>query len=70
MIFILVPRFHVAYFQKTVSGLETELNHLKEVGEVHKRRVNDVISSVLQDLGEMGVALGNKDQVCTSLACV
>ena len=46
-----------------MSNLETELSHLQEVTEVHKRRVNDVMKSMLQDLGEIGVALGNKEQV-------
>ncbi|XP_076808076.1 kinesin heavy chain-like isoform X2 [Clavelina lepadiformis] len=47
---------------KNVSALETEVSHLKEVNGLHKRRVGDMMSSMLKDLGEIGAAIGNHDQ--------
>jgi len=36
---------------------------VRELGEVHRRRIHDVTSSMLKDLGEIGQALGSKEQV-------
>lgn len=44
-------------------ALETEIAHLKEVSGHYKRRIAEMMNSLLKDLGEIGVAVGNKDQV-------
>uniref|UniRef100_H2ZQE7 Kinesin-like protein n=1 Tax=Ciona savignyi TaxID=51511 RepID=H2ZQE7_CIOSA len=47
---------------KSLTALEHEVSHLKDVGEVHKRR-NDLMTSMLKDLGEIGAAINHKEQV-------
>lgn len=44
-------------------ALETEVSHLQEVSEHHKKRIAEMMNSLLKDLSEIGVAVGNKDQV-------
>uniref|UniRef100_H2ZQF0 Kinesin-like protein n=1 Tax=Ciona savignyi TaxID=51511 RepID=H2ZQF0_CIOSA len=46
---------------KSLTALEHEVSHLKDVGEVHKRRV-DLMTSMLKDLGEIGAAINHKEQ--------
>jgi len=46
--------------------MQTEISHLKEVSDLHKRRVGDMMSSMLKDLGEIGSSLGNTDHVSTA----
>ncbi|XP_039255944.2 kinesin heavy chain-like isoform X1 [Styela clava] len=47
---------------KKLMAFETEVSHLQEVSEHHKRRIAEMMNSLLKDLGEIGVAVGNKDQ--------
>nr|CAB3259108.1 kinesin heavy chain isoform 5C [Phallusia mammillata] len=46
---------------KTLGALQTEVSHLKEISDLHKRRVSDMMSPMLKDLGEIGTAIGNQD---------
>uniref|UniRef100_F6UK45 Kinesin-like protein n=1 Tax=Ciona intestinalis TaxID=7719 RepID=F6UK45_CIOIN len=47
---------------KSLNALEMEVAHLKDVGDLHKRRVSDLMTSMLKDLGEIGTAINNKEQ--------
>lgn len=43
--------------------MESDLNRVKELDDMQKRRFYDVMSSILNDLAEVGNSLGNKEQV-------
>ena len=39
------------------------MNRIKEMNDAHKRRVADVMGSMLKDFNEIGLALGSNEQV-------
>jgi len=51
---------------KLLNSLETEVAHLKEISELNKRRTNDMMSAVIKEIGEIGVAVGNHDSTFTA----
>ena len=53
--------------QKLLSNLESEIAHLKEMGELHKRRTNDMMAAVIKEIGEIGAAVGTNDSVSQHL---
>lgn len=53
--------------QKSLASLETELSHLKETSAHQKRRIADMMNSLLKDLADIGIAVGTKDQVGSEL---
>lgn len=43
--------------------MKSENLHLKEMNELNKRRVSDMMTNVMRDLNEIGVVIGNVEQV-------
>uniref|UniRef100_A0A673KCL6 Kinesin-like protein n=1 Tax=Sinocyclocheilus rhinocerous TaxID=307959 RepID=A0A673KCL6_9TELE len=45
----------------TLASIDSELQKLKEMANHQKKRVTEVMSSLLKDLTEIGIAVGNND---------
>ncbi|KAJ3611145.1 hypothetical protein NHX12_021161 [Muraenolepis orangiensis] len=45
----------------SLSSIDTELQKLKEMTNHQRKRVNEMMSSLLKDLAEIGIAVGNKE---------
>jgi len=48
--------------KKSLGAIKNENIHLKEMNELNKRRVSDMITNVLKDLGEIGTVVGHNEQ--------
>lgn len=48
-------------FQSTLASIDSELQKLKEMANHQKKRVTEMMSSLLKDLTEIGIAVGNND---------
>merc|ERR1739838_404004 len=48
--------------KKTLGTLKSENSHLKEMNDINKRRVSDMMTNVLKDIGEIGSIVGNNEQ--------
>lgn len=59
----------IVTLQKSLNAIETEVSHMKEVNEHHKKRIAEMMTSLLKDLAEIGVAVGTNDQVAMICAC-
>ena len=46
-----------------MGSMKSENLHLKEMNELNKRRVSDMMTNVMRDLNEIGVVIGNVEQV-------
>lgn len=44
-----------------LNEVQSELQMIKESTQVHKRRVQDMLGSILRDLGEVGALVGRDD---------
>lgn len=47
--------------QSSLASIDSELQKLKEMTNHQKKRVTEIMSSLLKDLAEIGVALGSSD---------
>lgn len=47
--------------QSILSSLDSELQKLKEMSNHQKKRVTEMMSSLLKDLAEIGIAVGSND---------
>ena len=47
--------------QSSLASIDTELQKLKEMTNHQKKRVTEMMSSLLKDLAEIGIAVGNKE---------
>lgn len=47
--------------QSTLASIDSELQKLKEMANHQKKRVTEMMSSLLKDLTEIGIAVGNND---------
>lgn len=47
--------------KKSLGALKSENSHLKEMNDLNKRRVSDMMTNVLKDLGEISTVIGNSD---------
>lgn len=48
-------------FQSVLASLDSELQKLKEMTNHQKKRVTEMMSSLLKDLAEIGIAVGSND---------
>lgn len=53
--FILIPH------QSSLASIDSELQKLKEMTHHQKKRVTEMMSSLLKDLAEIGIAVGSND---------
>lgn len=49
------------FFQSVLASLDSELQKLKEMTNHQKKRVTEMMSSLLKDLAEIGIAVGSND---------
>ena len=47
--------------QSVLTSLDSELQKLKEMSNHQKKRVTEMMSSLLKDLAEIGIAVGSND---------
>lgn len=47
--------------QSILSSLDSELQKLKEMSNHQRKRVTEMMSSLLKDLAEIGIAIGSND---------
>lgn len=47
--------------QSILSSLDSELQKLKEMSNHQRKRVTEMMSSLLKDLAEIGIAVGSND---------
>lgn len=47
--------------QSVLSSLDSELQKLKEMSNHQRKRVTEMMSSLLKDLAEIGIAVGSND---------
>lgn len=47
--------------QCLLSSLDSELQKLKEMSNHQRKRVTEMMSSLLKDLAEIGIAVGSND---------
>lgn len=52
--------------QSSLASIDTELQKLKEMTNHQKKRVTEMMSSLLKDLAEIGIAVGSNDIKVTS----
>lgn len=48
-------------FQSVLASIDSELQKLKEMTNHQKKRVTEMMSSLLKDLAEIGIAVGSND---------
>lgn len=51
----------VLFLQSILSSLDSELQKLKEMSNHQRKRVTEMMSSLLKDLAEIGIAVGSND---------
>lgn len=49
------------FLQSVLASLDSELQKLKEMTNHQKKRVTEMMSSLLKDLAEIGIAVGSND---------
>lgn len=47
--------------QSSLASIDSELQKLKEMSNHQKKRVTEMMSSLLKDLAEIGIAVGSND---------
>lgn len=52
--------------QSSLASIDSELQKLKEMTNHQKKRVTEMMSSLLKDLAEIGIAVGSNDIKVTS----
>lgn len=53
-----------------MASIDSELQKLKEMTNHQKKRVTEMMSSLLKDLAEIGIAVGSNDIKVPSLALI
>lgn len=56
----------IIHHQSSLASIDSELQKLKEMTNHQRKRVTEMMSSLLKDLAEIGIALGNNDIKVTS----
>jgi len=51
----------VIHQQNSLASIDSELQKLKEMTNHQKKRVTEMMSSLLKDLAEIGIAVGSND---------
>lgn len=54
--------------QSSLASIDSELQKLKEMTNHQKKRVTEMMSSLLKDLAEIGIAVGSNDIKVTHLS--
>lgn len=54
-------RWCLLCLQSILSSLDSELQKLKEMSNHQRKRVTEMMSSLLKDLAEIGIAVGSND---------
>lgn len=49
------------FLQSVLASIDSELQKLKEMTNHQKKRVTEMMSSLLKDLAEIGIAVGSND---------
>lgn len=49
------------FLQSILSSLDSDLQKLKEMSNHQRKRVTEMMSSLLKDLAEIGIAVGSND---------
>ena len=57
---------YVICHQSSLASIDSELQKLKEMTNHQKKRVTEMMSSLLKDLAEIGIAVGSNDIKVTS----
>lgn len=57
------------FFQSVLASLDSELQKLKEMTNHQKKRVTEMMSSLLKDLAEIGIAVGSNDIKVSHSGC-
>lgn len=58
---ITILSFFFFFPQSVLASLDSELQKLKEMTNHQKKRVTEMMSSLLKDLAEIGIAVGSND---------
>lgn len=56
----------IIHHQSSLASIDSELQKLKEMTNHQRKRVTEMMSSLLKDLAEIGIAVGNNDIKVTS----
>lgn len=56
----------MVHHQSSLASIDSELQKLKEMTNHQKKRVTEMMSSLLKDLAEIGIAVGSNDIKVTS----
>lgn len=51
----------LAHHQSSLASIDSELQKLKEMTNHQRKRVTEMMSSLLKDLAEIGIAVGSND---------
>ncbi len=51
----------IIHHQSSLASIDSELQKLKEMTNHQKKRVTEMMSSLLKDLAEIGIAVGSND---------
>lgn len=51
----------IVHHQSSLASIDSELQKLKEMTNHQKKRVTEMMSSLLKDLAEIGIAVGSND---------
>lgn len=58
---VLVSDVSCLLLQSVLASIDSELQKLKEMTNHQKKRVTEMMSSLLKDLAEIGIAIGSND---------
>ena len=58
--------FITLHHQSSLASIDSELQKLKEMTNHQKKRFTEMMSSLLKDLAEIGIAVGSNDIKVTS----
>lgn len=60
----------IILLQSSLASIDSELQKLKEMTNHQRKRVTEMMSSLLKDLAEIGMAIGSNDiKVCRVRVC-
>lgn len=51
----------IIHLQSSLASIDSELQKLKEMTNHQRKRVTEMMSSLLKDLAEIGMAIGSND---------
>lgn len=53
----------LSFFQSSLNSTSSELQQLKDMSTHQKRRITEMLTNLLKDLAEIGVAIGGEGEM-------